>query len=179
MQTVPEYFPELYNQHYQPSANPNQKRRTNFLSTAADLEYSTLSNILQENFGHHTTSNEGTPNSHNFSPALSPHNMPTNNTNAPSTSTQLLTNDQQRQATSFNNHTKHNTPSPLNTSHTKLYEDARYPKCDETINQYFLGDTDSGKMVVFPDVLTAIENMKTMIQRYIWNVIPNWRYPLS
>ena len=37
MQTVPEYFPELYNQHYQPSANPNQKRRTNFLSTAADL----------------------------------------------------------------------------------------------------------------------------------------------
>ena len=60
MQTVPEYFPELYNQHYQPSANPNQKRRTNFLSTAADLEYSTLSNILQENFGHHTTSNEGT-----------------------------------------------------------------------------------------------------------------------
>lgn len=160
MQTVPEYFPELYNQHYQPSANPNQKRRTNFLSTAADLEYSTLSNILQENFGHHTTSNEGTPNSHNFSPALSPHNMPTNNTNAPSTSTQLLTNDQQRQATSFNNHTKHNTPSPLNTSHTKLYEDARYPKCDETINQYFLGDTESGKMVVFPDVLTAIENMK-------------------
>lgn len=159
MQTVPEYFPELHNQHYQPSANPNQKRRTNFLSTAADLEYSTLSNILQENFGHHTTSNEGTPNSHNFSPALSPHNMPTTNTNAPPPSIQLASNDQ-RQVTSFNNHTKHSTPSPLNTSQTKLYEDARYPKCDETINQYFLGETESGKMVVFPDVLTAIENMK-------------------
>lgn len=51
------------------------QRKSNFLSSAADMEYSTLSNILLENvhpFPNPSTSNEGTPNSITLSPALSP-----------------------------------------------------------------------------------------------------------
>lgn len=51
------------------------QRKSNFLSSAADMEYSTLSNILLENvhpFGNPSTSNEGTPKSINISPSMSP-----------------------------------------------------------------------------------------------------------
>ncbi|KAL6454454.1 ERT1 Transcription activator of gluconeogenesis ERT1 [Candida maltosa Xu316] len=163
MHTVSEYFPELYNQSFQPE-NTNQKRRTNFLSSAADLEYATLSNILQENFGHHTTSNEGTPNSHIFSPALSPHNMPTNGAGANNSNGPLIPSSSDpahhgKLEPPYKQNTN-NSPSPLTHNRPQMYEDTRYPKCDETINQYFLGNTESGKIALFPDVLTAIENMK-------------------
>ncbi|RCK59507.1 Transcription activator of gluconeogenesis ERT1 [Candida viswanathii] len=183
MPSVSEYFPELYNQQFQPPEHPNQKRRTNFLSSAADLEYATLSSILHETFGHHTTSNEGTPNSHNFSPALSPHNMTTNGAPPPPTigppssvppshgqghqlPSTITAADQLQDPgkldPSHSNHilTNHTTPSPLNPTRSHIYEDTRYPKCDETINQYFLGETESGHVALFPDVLTAIMTMK-------------------
>lgn len=186
MHSVSEYFPELYNQQFQPPEHPNQKRRTNFLSSAADLEYATLSSILHETFGHHSTSNEGTPNSHNFSPALSPQNMATNGVPPSLQAQEHLNLSTADPTTSLNstNHlqlpgkvdsfphngnnnnnnnnilTNHTTPSPLNPTRTSIYEDSRYPKCDETINQYFLGETESGQVAVFPDVLTAIIAMK-------------------
>lgn len=185
MHSVSDYFPELYNQQFQPPEHPNQKRRSNFLSSAADLEYATLSNILRETFGHHSTSNEGTPNSHNFSPALSPHDMATNGVPLSQQAQEHQQQQQQQQqqsatepATSlssvdrlqipakvenFNNkgiQTNYTTPSPLNPTRSNIFEDSRYPKCDETINQYFLGETESGNVAVFPDVLTAIMAMK-------------------
>lgn len=54
-----------------------KQRKSNFLSSAADLEYSTLSSILQDNFMHtnHSTSTEATPNSV-ISPVVSPQVKP-------------------------------------------------------------------------------------------------------
>ncbi|KAK6456550.1 transcriptional regulator regulator of drug sensitivity [Scheffersomyces xylosifermentans] len=153
----------------------NSSRRTNFLSSAADLEYSTLSNILQDNFMHanHSTSNEGTPNSINLSPALSPHAL----TNSVSTNTRAMTSPednyvakrtQQRspyksgasQTPSPNDQMTTNTKSSRISNASNIYENQGYPKCDETINQYFLGPTESDHTSMFPDVITAIESMK-------------------
>lgn len=174
----------LYNNFnsYQPSPQTNVKppsqssgqillggnpgRRTNFLSSAADLEYSTLSSILQDNIHHPnlSTSNEGTPTSTNLSPDVSPHINQRNNSN------------------SNNHHHHNNNPSPIDiyesSNPTKpksssqssyqasqlrnkpVYESNHYPKCDESINQYFLGPTEIDSAQLFPNVITAIETMK-------------------
>lgn len=41
-----------------------------------------------------------------------------------------------------------------------MFENSKYPKCDESINQYFIGQVDSEKSSLFPDIITAIEEMK-------------------
>lgn len=164
------YNDRVYNQLQQKGTNRN---RTNFLSLAAGLEYLTLSGILQDNLTNfnHSTSNEGTPNSISLSPAVSP---------------QAFTNGQQhfnqsniRQPGSTDVGTRPNghispymsrpsqTPSPgdhirksITGSENSIYNGSRYPKCDESINQYFLGPTEGDQVLMFPDVITMIEMMK-------------------
>ncbi|ABN65276.2 transcriptional regulator Regulator of drug sensitivity (RDS2) [Scheffersomyces stipitis CBS 6054] len=166
----------------QTHSNLSSSRRTNFLSSAADLEYSTLSSILQDNFmhGNHSTSNEGTPNSITLSPALSPHALTTtvsSNTNT-GTATRNMTTPDDLNYTSKRNKPyvagSSQTPSPqdqlsngsmeakarISNASASIYDHQRYPKCDESINQYFLGPTESDQVSMFPDVITAIETMK-------------------
>ncbi|ODV66337.1 hypothetical protein HYPBUDRAFT_153237 [Hyphopichia burtonii NRRL Y-1933] len=172
----------------QQQPQPTYRKRTNFLSSAADLEYSTLSNILQDNFMHinhpSSTSAEGTPNSINLSPALSPHNFANQGLTAttPSTSNIRGIGSPQSQSQSQNHpqnqslqqrhfHNSKNlspyvsgpsqSPSPQhNGRKSNDYYNSSFPKCDESINQYFLGLTGSDNLTVFPDIIMAIESMK-------------------
>lgn len=117
-------------------ANGDGRRRTNFLSMAADLEYLTLSNILQDNLMHpHPSSAEETPSSMNLLPALSPHNQAVPNQLQPPPKPDII------RYRPDNNYQTH-------------------PECDESINQYFLGNTGSASSTLFPDVIEAIERMK-------------------
>ncbi|EGW34358.1 uncharacterized protein SPAPADRAFT_59777 [Spathaspora passalidarum NRRL Y-27907] len=152
----PHSQPPSQHPHTQPQGMP-AKRRTNFLSSAADLEYSTLSSILQDSFGHPTTSNEGTPNS-----SGSPHNQLQNNY---SQSGSIINSPSEIQTLPKIPATHSTTSSPLTQPHepesrTSIYDDSRYPKCDESINQYFIGRTEADHISLFPDIITAIENMK-------------------
>lgn len=161
----------------------NPRRKTNFLSSAADLEYSTLSSILQDNIAHpnHSTSNEGTPNSITLSPVLSPHNLTNLNVRSPTdlydTTLQASGNPQahpkphpqqkpygQRSSHSDNPlHIQSRMAHLLSLKGSRIYDsNSHYPKCDESINQYFLGPTESDPNQLFPDVITAIEAMRRM-----------------
>lgn len=157
----------------------NKPRRTNFLSSAADLEYSTLSSILQDNFVNvnNNTSAEGTPNSLNLSPALLPHNIPSTNTtdSRNATSPSSLNNyGQQNKPMNYTSGSSHaSSPndsifhskqlsSTNGTNKNRYYYSSKYPKCDESINQYFLGPTGSDHELIYPDVITAIEEMKAL-----------------
>lgn len=165
---------------------PNlERKRTNFLSSAADLEYSTLSSILQDNFMHtnpnpSSTSAEGTPNSINLSPALSPHtfshygsNQSTSNVrnsiSSPPTTVSSGYQQQQQAKSKLQMNPYLSAPSQNQTSRDRkngrtkssdLYDNSQFPKCDESINQYFLGSTGSDNMLMFPDVIVAIEAMR-------------------
>lgn len=122
-----------------------EKKRTNFLSSAADLEYSTLSSILQENVlgfnpNHLATSTEGTPNSNVISPALSPHGYGMNNKHSPS----ALSNS--------------NIPQLEN---TRLLPNAPYleddnPTYDPKINQFQLGFTSRHPNMLFPRIVEVM-----------------------
>lgn len=130
-----------------------EKKRTNFLSSAADLEYSTLSSILQENVlgfnpNHLATSTEGTPNSLVISPAISPHGYgltkhsppalptsnfpPDNNQGMPS---EMQDNSQERKSTIIGNE-------------TSFY--------DPKINQFQLGFTATDPNVSFPRMVEIL-----------------------
>ena len=128
------------------------------------MVYATLSNILQENYrGHHTTSNEATPNSHIMSPNLSPHNMSSAaNTVPPIPSVEYQAENTETSSRTNGANQKHldvpSAPTFRNTS--TMFENSKYPKCDESINQYFIGQVDSEKSSLFPDIITAIEEMK-------------------
>lgn len=119
-------------------AMQDSRKRTNFLSLAADLEYSTLSSILQDNFmafnPNLTTSTEGTPNSVN-SPGLSPHGL-----GLPKNSPTSV--------------------APIESELDKNYLASDLVRCDSRINQYFLGTTSTGNTIHFPEVIHAIEAMK-------------------
>lgn len=121
-----------------------EKKRTNFLSSAADLEYSTLSSILQENVlgfnpNHLATSTEGTPNSNVISPALSPHGYSMNK-HSPST----LSNS--------------NIPQLDNTNliPNVPYLEDDYPTYDPKINQFQLGFTARHPNMLFPRILEVM-----------------------
>lgn len=167
--------------NFDPTANPMpnlERKRTNFLSSAADLEYSTLSSILQDNFMHanhpSSTSAEGTPNSINLSPALSPRsfahyggstsNVRNSITSPPTTVSSGYQQQQQQQSTRqmapYLSAPSHDGRKNGRTKSSELYENSRFPKCDESINQYFLGSTSSDSMLLFPDVIVAIETMR-------------------
>lgn len=154
------------NQHYNvrdtyyqgPNHNQNQNNRedkarkgTNFLSSAADLEYATLSSILQDNVmglsNTLATSTEGTPNSVVLSPALSPNGVNgLHKVTSPSWLSKSFSGGQQ--------HTDVDINSELNGGHHVL-------KCDTHINQYFLGSTSAlAPRTCFPDVIEAIDSMK-------------------
>lgn len=127
-----------------------KRKRTNFLSSAADLEYSTLSNILQDNFiiqnNHLATSTEGTPNSVNLSPALSPHG-PIHKVNSPSSL-----------ATSFS---AGKVPPELDSYKQDFDGVPGLLRYDGRINQFLLGKTTTlGPNTTFPDVIKTIESMK-------------------
>lgn len=149
-----------------PETNPN--RRTNFLSSAADLEYSTLSSILQNNITHpnHSTSNEGTPSSLNLSPEMSPHlSKSTNNSNQSNHNYNNNPSPIDIYETSTNTikpkKSAHRMSQPMLRNKSRIYDsDPHLPKCDETINQYFLGPTETEVNQLFPNVITAIEAMK-------------------
>lgn len=147
-----------------PTSFIQHQKKSKFLSSAADLEYATLSNILQDNFsGHHTTSNEATPNSHIMSPNLSPHNMSSAaNTVPPIPSVEYQAENTETSSRTNGANQKHldvpSAPTFRNTS--TMFENSKYPKCDESINQYFIGQVDSEKSSLFPDIITAIEEMK-------------------
>ncbi|KAG5421049.1 ERT1 [Candida metapsilosis] len=145
-----------------PTSFIQYQKKSKFLSSAADLEYATLSNILQDNFsGHHTTSNEATPNSHNISPNLSPHNVSSAGSNMPPV-------PEDNQGATGSNYTNGLHPdsnalasaAPTFRNTNNLFNDSKYPKCDESINQYFIGQVDSENTSLFPDIITAIEEMK-------------------
>lgn len=169
------------NQHMHQQGLPlyNKPRRTNFLSSAADLEYSTLSSILQDNFVHvnNNTSAEGTPNSLNLSPSVLPNNAPnTNITDSRNTTSSNSLNNYGQQNkpmnyTSGSSHASSPNDSIFNSKQmssinginkNKYYYSSKYPKCDESINQYFLGPTGSDHELIYPDVITAIEEMKAL-----------------
>ncbi|KAI5967735.1 ERT1 [Candida margitis] len=150
------------NNENSPTSFIQYQKKSKFLSTAADLEYATLSNILQDNFsGHHTTSNEATPTSHNLSPNLSPHNM----SNTPHTlpqgqSTEYTTETGSHYTNGLERKSSDPPSGPKFRNTSTLFEDTKYPKCDESINQYFIGKIDADKTSLFPDIITAIEEMK-------------------
>lgn len=141
-----------------PSQNNNteqdmnkSRRRTNFLSSAADLEYTTLSGILQDNFlslnpNHLATSTEGTPNSVNISPALSPHAI--NGLHKVTSPTSL--------SNSFS--AGQSQPDFNMGAHQEVHNGQGSIKSDSRINQFFLscapGSTDT-----FPNVIKTVESM--------------------
>ncbi|PVH15886.1 uncharacterized protein CXQ87_003743 [Candidozyma duobushaemuli] len=139
-------------EQWQSQDNQRHRKPTNFLSSAADLEYSQLSNILQDNFmglnpNHSATSTEGTPNSVNLSPVLSPHGMLQKNVPSPSN----------LGASSYSagaETTTHSAPSQK----AQIYHGSEFPRCDVRINQYFL--ELSNERSAFPDVIQAIEAMR-------------------
>lgn len=139
-------------EQWQSQDNQRHRKPTNFLSSAADLEYSQLSNILQDNFmglnpNHLATSTEGTPNSVNLSPVLSPHGMLQKNVPSPSN----------LGASSYSagaETTTHLAPSQK----AQIYHGSEFPRCDVRINQYFL--ELSNERSAFPDVIQAIEAMR-------------------
>lgn len=144
------------------------KKRTNFLSLAADLEYSTLLNILQDNLAphNHLTSTEGTPGLSHISPALSPHNH-----NGATVKSEFQNSVLSPISLSNNAMAPISLLSPYNSAATspkdrpngsKNVRNASYPKCDEQINQYFLGPTDKDHVQYFPDVTVALEAMQKM-----------------
>ncbi|KAI5963893.1 ERT1 [Candida theae] len=146
-----------------PTSFVQYQKKSKFLSSAADLEYATLSNILQDNFsGHHTTSNEATPNSHNISPNLSPQTMSGVTSSVPPASS---VETQAGTGSTYTNGLKHNPldapmGAPTFRNASTLLKESKYPKCDDSINQYFIGQIDSENTSLFPDIITAIEEMK-------------------
>lgn len=143
-------------QNFQSKRNGIQRKRTNFLSSAADLEYSTLSSILQDNFlgMNHTalaTSTEGTPSSV-LSPALSPHainqgqHMGASPTSLGASGLFNSSLDAQMQHESMN---------PV----LRLEGNPEYPPCDTRINQYFLGTQPNQYKPYLPEVLKALDQM--------------------
>lgn len=142
-------------------------KNSKFLSSAADLEYATLSNILQENFRGLNTANssaEGTPSSYNLSPSnlsppslspsLSSHGIPNNMEQLPVASTEFM-----KIGSGMRNYG--NLGKDARLLHQNGYKkSSRRLKCDEHINQYFIGKVDSEEEVNFPDVINAIELMK-------------------
>lgn len=139
--------------NYGNKRNGIQRKRTNFLSSAADLEYSTLSSILQDNFMNLNpnplaTSTEGTPNSMNLSPALSPHVID-HKVNSPSSlaSTYYAGNSTTRMQTEAHN------------GNNRSYNGSEAPPCDPTINQYFLGSRRTDYSPCFPEVMKYLEKL--------------------
>lgn len=144
---------DQWQQNAQSQDNQKQRKPTNFLSSAADLEYSQLSNILQDNFmglnpNHLATSTEGTPNSVNISPVLSPHGMLQKSVTSPSS----------LGASTYNATTADSSTRQPSSPHKRLYQDNEFPRCDGRINQYFLDPSDERS--TFPDVIQAIEAMR-------------------
>lgn len=153
-----------------------QNKRSKFMSTAADLEYSSISNIILDNFmsQNPTTSNEVTPSSINLSPVFSPKELNTGTTTDPNA---VNDNNSSNPNSAIHdafviNDTRKGTLPPIEVpksasskkgsilNHTNLYDDSTKARCDESINQYFLGPTDSNDVLIFSDVTNAIELMK-------------------
>lgn len=147
-------------------SNDLMKKRSKFMSSAADLEYSTLSNIVSDNFFNPSTSNEHTPNSI-ISPTLSPMNQQSMNQVVTSPNTAIndafILNEGQPYHNGANNTT--NTSNPLNIPQrpiTKSVYDDKTLKCDDSINQYYLGsdNNDYSKLISLPDITEQIEMLK-------------------
>lgn len=144
----------------------NKPKRTNFLSSAADLEYSTLSSILQDNF---VRMNPNATLSDLNSPAVQPHKMATADSKSISSPNSMHGYDQPNKPLSYASGSSHTSSPNDNIPHTSLndngnkktYKASKYSECDENINQYFLGPTGTDKELIFPDVITAIEEMRT------------------
>ncbi|OBA23326.1 hypothetical protein METBIDRAFT_34478 [Metschnikowia bicuspidata var. bicuspidata NRRL YB-4993] len=139
-----------------------EKKRT-FLSSAADMEYTTLSSILQDNFmgvsqTHSLASTEGTPASVNLSPNLSPHGynemqkVPHSQAlAAPYNATDFSPNSSQLEDPKYNG-------SGMKTNQYPSLSE--FPPFDARINQYFLGNTSQHTNVTYPEVREAMENLK-------------------
>ncbi|CAH2350266.1 transcription activator of gluconeogenesis Ert1p [[Candida] railenensis] len=164
--------PNTYNNNHSHPPFKSQKK-SNFLSSAADLEYSTLSSILQDNFMHAThsaTSTEATPTSI-VSPENNPVNAPYTAGNTPSPSN--LADIKQNATFSVPGTT---TTSAATTAPNVLSSGGAGPQVpnagqfsatgaasyDNSINQYFLGPTDPGHKNIqnFPDVITEIDALR-------------------
>lgn len=144
--------------------SPPKQRRTNFMSTAADLEYATLSNILQDNLIYQGgSSTAGTPSSLNISPTLSPHNLASN----------TATNNNFQESNERMHYIASTTASPGDHGHPNksissdnmgsigsIYHSSRSPKCDESINQYFVGANGSDSDLTYPDIIAALEELR-------------------
>lgn len=146
------------------------KKRTKFLSSAADLEYSTLSNIISDNFLNPSTSNENTPSSLNRSPVMSPHVGETSPNNAINDA--FIINPLTPQT--IHNVDNNNANVDINTNRIRKID---YPsfydantRWDKNINQYFLG-IDNDKIVLYPEIAQKLETQKTEdFKKYYENI---------
>lgn len=126
---------------------PAERNPASFLLTAADMEYLTLSNILQENLmgvapSLPATSTEGTPNSVNMSPSPHAHGMSKSSPLFQTGGVRIDSRTELPQIMAPQN------AQPLSQEN---------PPCDTKINQYMLGKSSSHDNVGFPEVSQAIE----------------------
>lgn len=154
--------------HTQPQ---QEKKRTNFLSSAADLEYSTLSSILQENVlgfnaNHSATSTEGTPNSMIMSPAISPHGY-----NMTKHSPSTLANNNYTAETNQHHENGRNASDAFPTDDT--------PSFDPKINQFQLGFTYRHPNVLFPRVVDLLLKSADMFRPSHPNLHPSFTIGVS
>ncbi|KAM9933482.1 hypothetical protein OXX80_006901 [Metschnikowia pulcherrima] len=141
----------------QPGSTVPDNKKPNFLSSAADMEYATLSSILQDNFlglGS-LTSNEGTPAS-NLSPAISPHGYEFQKMSPSALATTPYN------ASDFRNTIQSQEPKYGNSQfQQRPYEtSSEFPPFDAKINQYLLGNTTHYADVTFPDVSEAMDYLR-------------------
>lgn len=132
------------------------KRRSKFLSTAADLEYSTLSSIISaDNVPQSSTEHTPNTNSPALTPAMdlpaimSPKFYPKPDPTSPNTAINeaFLMPKQKKSLPQF-------------------YTPFKY---DDSINQYFLGPDDSNKYTMYPEVHQQVEDLKAKDPIHFYN----------
>lgn len=144
---------------------------TNFLSSAADLEYSTLSNIVQSNIfqGQKSPTDSKiatrTDDSDSISPVFS--NSGEYDRHAPNNPKSHSFENRTTFANSSTSPSTNEFSIPAMDESKRGYTDGAFPrntlprpKCDESINQYCLGPTASNGYFTFPDVLASTEALK-------------------
>ncbi|EGV64433.1 Transcriptional regulator of nonfermentable carbon utilization [Yamadazyma tenuis] len=131
------------------------KQRSKFMSSAADMEYSTLSSIISADFLS-KSSTDHTPTSV-LSPAISPHvaqslQEPTSPNTAINEA--FLINNTNNSSNSDSTKATSQTRKPQNPD--IYFKDAHY---DSAINQYFLGpdSASSDKYTMYPEILEQVE----------------------
>lgn len=136
----------------EPINQPQEKKQTNFLSSDANLEYSTLSSLLHENIRGFNpnllaTLTEGTPNAMVVSPTLSPTGY---GISKHSPSTLAAANYPAAETTSTN------PTNPQGDAALMQFMASDFPVYDPKINQFLLGSIPDLLNLLFPRVVEVI-----------------------